>query len=581
MDIFSEIRTFIGQALLTAQIVEKSHIQNIIDKISVEPPRDAHHGDIATNIAMILAKVINKTPIEIAEELAEHLKKSSHIKAITIAKPGFINISLSEAVLYDILSLILTKTTDFGRTDIGAHQRVNIEYVSANPTGPLHIGHVRGAVLGDSLARLMEYVGFSVTREYYVNDAGAQVDGLARSLYVRYLEVLGYEIDGMETSYPGDYLKDIAQQLCDQKGTFYLDQPEEVWLTDIRVFAIEKIMDIIRQDLESLGIEMDVYSSEKALIDNGKIHQTFEQLKQKELIYKGILEPPKGKIVEDWEMREQMLFKSTSYGDDRDRPLKKADGSWTYFAPDIAYHNDKIDRGFDILIDILGADHSGYIKRMKAAVSALSSNRVPLDIKTVQIVRFLKNGEPFKMSKRAGKFILLRDVVDEVGADVTRFVMLTRRNDAQLDFDFDEVLRQSQDNPVFYVQYAHARIKSALNKAKKAGIDISLSALMDADLTSLNDKYELSLLRKLAEWPRLVKNAARTHEPQRVASYLYELASELHSHWTRGNSQPKLRFIQPDDSKASQAKIALIYAVSVVISNGLSILGVKPVDEMR
>ncbi|MFO7770053.1 MAG: arginine--tRNA ligase, partial [Roseovarius gahaiensis] len=448
-------------------------------------------------------------------------------------------------------------------------------------TGPLHVGHTRGAVFGDALASLLVFVGYDVTREYYINDGGAQVDVLARSVYLRYLEAHGQAVAFEDGTYPGDYLIAVGEALKDQVGDAYVDQPEAVWLAEIRTFASDAMMALIREDLKSLGVEMDVFFSEKSLYGTGRIEEALQTLEEKGLIYEGVLEPPKGKKPEDWEPREQTLFKSTEHGDDVDRPVKKSDGGWTYFAPDIAYHYDKVSRGFDMLIDVFGADHGGYVKRMKAAVSALTDGRVPLDIKLCQLVKLYKNGEPFKMSKRAGTFVTLRDVVDQVGADVTRFVMLTRKNDAPLDFDFDKVLEQSKDNPVFYVQYANARVNSVLRKAREAGITVDDAALAGADLSILTHDAELAVAKKLAEWPRLVEIAGRTNEPHRIAFYLYDLASDLHALWNRGNDDPALRFLQEGDPATSQAKIALARAVTVVISSGLGILGVTPAEEMR
>ena len=464
---------------------------------------------------------------------------------------------------------------------MGQGKKVNVEYVSANPTGPLHVGHTRGAVFGDALASLLDYAGYDVTREYYINDGGAQVDVLARSVYLRYLEAHGKEVAFEDGTYPGDYLIPVGQALKDKVGDAYVDQGEDVWLEDVREFATEAMMDLIRDDLGQLGVKMDRFFSEKSLYGTGLIESAIKDLDDKGLIYRGTLEPPKGKKPEDWEPREQTLFKSTEHGDDVDRPIMKSDGSWTYFAPDIAYHFDKVQRGYDLLIDIFGADHGGYVKRMKAAVSALSGGQTPLDIKLTQLVKLFKNGEPFKMSKRAGTFVTLADVVEQVGPDVTRFHMLTRKNDAPLDFDFDKVLEQSKDNPVFYVQYANARVHSVLRKAAAAGIDVSDAALAGADLSGMTHDNELTVARKLAEWPRLIEIAARTNEPHRVAFYLYELASDLHALWNKGNDVPELRFLQEDNTSASQAKIALAKAVSVVISAGLGILGVTPVEEMR
>ncbi|MFV2003432.1 MAG: arginine--tRNA ligase, partial [Paracoccaceae bacterium] len=462
----------------------------------------------------------------------------------------------------------------FGRSRIGAGQRVNVEFVSTNPTGPLHVGHTRGAVFGDALASLLDFAGYQVTREYYINDGGAQVDVLARSVFERYREACGLSPEIAEGLYPGDYLVVVGEALKAAHGDSLLDQPESEWLELVRDFAVSAMMQLIRDDLASLGITMDHFFSEKSLYGTGAIEATLQALDQRGLIYQGVLDPPKGKLPDDWEARKQTLFASKKHGDDVDRPVRKSDGSWTYFAPDIAYHHDKINRGFDQLIDVFGADHGGYVKRLKAVVSALSDGAVPLDIKLTQLVRLYRDGVPLKMSKRAGTFVSLRDLVDQVGAGVTRFVMLTRKNDAPLDFDFARALEQSRDNPVFYVQYAHARISSVLRKA--AAQEITLS-----DSPDLRDEAELRLARKLAEWPRLVEIAARSHEPHRVAFYLYELAGEFHALWNRGNEIAALRFLQDGDKAASAAKIALPRAVAVVISAGLGILGVTPETEMR
>jgi arginyl-tRNA synthetase len=445
----------------------------------------------------------------------------------------------------------------------------------------MHVGHTRGAVFGDALAALLAFAGHEVTREYYINDGGAQVDVLARSAYERYREANGLSPEIAEGLYPGDYLIPVGEALKAKYGDSLIDKPESVWLAEVRAFATEAMMAMIRADLALLGVKMDVFSSEKALYGTGKIERAIETLRGMGLIYEGTLEPPKGKLPEDWEEREQTLFRSTAHGDDVDRPVRKSDGSWTYFAPDIAYHYDKVTRGFDLLIDVLGADHGGYVKRLKAVVAALSGGRVPLEVKLIQLVKLYKNGEPFKMSKRAGTFVTLRDVVEQAGADVTRFVMLTRKNDAPLDFDFDKVLEQSKDNPVWYVQYAHARVCSVIRRATEAGIAADDATLAAADLSRLSHAAELALARKIAEWPRLVEIAARGQEPHRIAFYLYELASDLHAHWNRGNDDTALRFIHEGDAATSQAKIALARAAGVVISAGLGILGVTPVEEMR
>jgi arginyl-tRNA synthetase len=581
MNLFAEMRAVVIDALTVLQAEGALPEGLDFGNVAVEPPRDAAHGDMATNAAMVLAKPSHRKPREIAEALAEKLGADPRVAVAEVAGPGFLNLQLDLAVWQGLVKDILSAGDTYGRSARGAGTKVNVEYVSANPTGPLHVGHTRGAVFGDALASLLEFAGHEVTREYYINDGGAQVDVLARSVYLRYLEAHGREVAFEDGTYPGDYLIEVGQALKDKVGTAFVDQPEGVWLAEVRSFATDAMMDLIRADLATLGIRMDLFFSEKALYGTGRIEAAIEALDAKGLIYTGTLEPPKGKLPEDWEPRQQTLFKSTAHGDDVDRPIKKSDGSWTYFAPDIAYHFDKVERGYDALIDVFGADHGGYVKRMKAAVSALSDGRVPLDIKLTQLVRLYKNGEPFKMSKRAGTFVTLRDVVDLVGPDVTRFVMLTRKNDAPLDFDFDKVLEQSKDNAVFYVQYAHARVCSVLRKAREAGVDVSDETLAAVDLSDMTDPAELKLARTLADWPRLVEIAAKGHEPHRIAFALYEVSSDLHALWNKGNDTAELRFVQEGDSSATQAKIALARATAVVISNGLGILGVTPVEEMR
>jgi arginyl-tRNA synthetase len=581
MNLFAEIRTLIIASLndLVAQGTLPADLK--MDAITAEPPRDLAHGDMATNAAMVLAKPAGMKPRDIADALVAELSNDPRITSAEVAGPGFINLRLAPSQWQGIVAGVLAQGTDFGRATLGQGQKVNVEYVSANPTGPLHVGHTRGAVFGDALASLLDYAGWDVTREYVINDGGSQIDTLSRSVYLRYLEAHGQAVAFPEGTYPGDYLIPVGQKLKDEVGDKYVGASEDAWLIPIRNFATDEMMDLIRADLAQLGVKMDRFFSEKSLYDTGKIEACLQKLDDKGLIYVGTLEPPKGKLPEEWEAREQTLFRSTQFGDDVDRPIKKSDGSWTYFAPDIAYHNDKIERGYDALINIFGADHGGYVKRMKAAVSALSGGKVPLDIKLTQLVKLFKNGEPFKMSKRAGTFVTLRDVVDQVGPDVTRFVMLTRKNDAMLDFDFDKVLEQSRENPVFYVQYAHARVASVLRKAVDAGIAVEDAALATADLSKLDHDAELKVLQKLGEWPRLVETAARSNEPHRIAFYLYELAGELHGLWNRGNDDTSLRFIQEGDHATSQAKIALARSTAIVIAAGLGILGVTPAQEMR
>ena len=580
MNIYSNIRDLVVSSL--DKMVSDGFLEIGLryDNISVEPPRDQAHGDMATNAAMVLAKLANKPPRQIAEYLSNILISDERVREVNVAGPGFINIRIEESVLQAVVKSSLLLGSKYGQTQLGNGKRVNVEYISANPTGPLHVGHTRGAVFGDALSNLLNYVGYDVTREYYINDGGTQVDVLARSVYLRYLEAHGQEVVFEDGTYPGEYLVEVGLALKAEVGDRFLKEDEKVWLEFIRDYSTDIMMKLIREDLDSLGIKMDNYFSEKSVYSERKIDFTIEQLSKRGLIYEGVLEPPKGKKLDDWSPRKQTLFKSTNFGDDVDRPVKKSDGTWTYFAPDIAYHFDKIDRGYDILIDILGADHGGYVKRMKAAVLALSDTKVELDVKLVQLVKLYRNGVPFKMSKRAGTFVTLSDLIQEVGSDVVRFVMLTRKNDAPLDFDLEKVLDQSKDNPVFYVQYAHARVCSVLRKAVEADIDVSDQNLASADLSQNNHQVELRLIKKLAEWPRLVQVSAKTNEPHRVAFYLYELAGDFHSLWNKGNDEKRLRFIQ-EDTTIALAKLALARSVAIVISSGLSILGVEAVSEMR
>ncbi len=580
MNLFADIRALVV-AELEAMMAEGALPEGLdLANVTVEPPRDAAHGDMATNAAMVLAKPARANPREIATQLAERLARDTRIERAEIAGPGFINLALAGYVWGGVVKAALADRASYGRSELGEGKRVNVEFVSANPTGPMHVGHTRGAVFGDALASLLAYAGYEVTREYYINDGGAQVDVLARSVYLRYLEAHGQDVAFEDGTYPGDYLIPVGEALKQKVGDAFVGKGEQFWLEEVRNFATDAMMELIREDLAALGVEMDVFFSEKSLYGTGRIEAAIEDLKGKGLIYEGKLKPPKGKLPEDWEAREQTLFKSSEFGDDEDRPVQKADGQWAYFAPDIAYHYDKVKRGFDELIDVFGADHGGYVKRMKAAVAALSDGKVPLDVKLIQLVKLFKDGQEFKMSKRAGTFVTLRDVVDEVGADVTRFVMLTRKNDAPLDFDFAKALEQSKDNPVFYVQYAHARVRSVMRKAEAAGWTLDHVTLLDQDLDTLHEA-ELPVARKLAEWPRLVEIAARGHEPHRIAFYLYELAQAFHALWNRGNDIPELRFYREGEESASLPKIALAKAVSVVISSGLGILGVTPAEEMR
>ncbi|MFO1141270.1 MAG: arginine--tRNA ligase [Amaricoccus sp.] len=581
MDLFAEVKALVIAAI--GRLAAEGRLPEGLDlgAVTVEPPRDPAHGDMATNAAMVLARPARMAPRDIAEALAEALSDGPGIAGAQVAGPGFLNLRLAPGRWFQVVPQALAAGVDFGRSDGGAGRKVNVEFVSANPTGPMHVGHVRGAVFGDALASLLDFTGHDVTREYYINDGGAQVDVLARSAYERYREAWGLDPEIAEGLYPGDYLIPVGAALKARYGDSLLDKPEADWLAEVREFATAAMMTMIREDLARLNVRMDHYFSERSLYGTGRIEAALAALEAKGLLYEGTLEAPKGKLPEDWEPRIQTLFRSTAYGDDTDRPVKKSDGGWTYFAPDIAYHFDKIERGYDELVDVLGADHGGYVKRMKAAVAALSDGRVPLDCKLCQLVRLFKGGEPFKMSKRAGTFVTLRDVVEEVGPDVTRFVMLTRKNDAPLDFDFDKVLEQSKDNPVFYVQYAHARAQSVLARAAEAGFAVDDGALAAADLAGLGAPGELAVARKAAEWPRQVEIAAANHEPHRIAFYLYDLASEFHALQHQGKLDPELRFIREEEAAVTRARLALVRATQVVIAAGLGILGVVPMNEMR
>jgi arginyl-tRNA synthetase len=578
MDVFARFRDAVRAAVAeVAPGLEAS-------AVTVEAPRDPSHGDLATNAAMALAKAAGRKPRELAEQLAESLRRNAEVASAEVAGPGFINLRVADPVWRAVIPAALAAGKRYGDSQLGAGARVNVEYVSANPTGPLHVGHVRGAVYGDALAALLEKAGYAVTREYYINDAGAQVETLARSSHLRYREALGEAIgeipDGM---YPGDYLKPVGEALAQRDGRKWLGRPEAEWLEPFRAFAVDAMMNLVRRDLADLGVAQAVFFSERSLHASGRIDEALATLEARGLIYTGVLEPPKGKTPEDWEPRPQTLFKATEFGDDVDRPLKKSDGKWTYFAADIAYHWDKVRRGFADMIDVWGADHGGYVKRMQAAVKALSQGRAKLDVKLCQLVRVMRAGEPVRMSKRAGDFITLRDLLDEVGRDVVRFIMLTRRNDAALDFDFAKVTEQSKDNPVFYVQYAHARIRSVMRNAAEAfpGRDFSPSALAVAPLDRLVDSAEIDLLKRVAQWPRTVEAAAQAHEPHRIAFYLHDLASAFHALWNKGNEDPGLRFIIAAEPDLTAARLALIEAVRTVIASGLAVMGVEPVEEMR
>ncbi|WP_232631945.1 arginine--tRNA ligase [Methylobacterium sp. Leaf118] len=559
-----------------------------LSRVLVEPPRDPSHGDLATNAALVLAKDARQNPKVLGEALAAELRRDPRIVEASVAGPGFLNLRLAPEIFQEVVRAVLRDGEAFGRGQMPGGP-VNIEYVSANPTGPMHVGHGRGAVFGDALANLLAAAGRDVTREYYINDAGAQVDVLARSAFLRYREALGETITIPDGLYPGDYLKPVGEALAAAQGRALLDQPEATWLPLVRRFAIDAMMDMIRADLAAIGIRHDVFFSEATLQGAGgqgdnKVAALLDALREKGLVYEGRLPPPKGQLPEDWEDREQTLFRSTPFGDDVDRPLLKSDGSYTYFASDIAYHRDKWLRGASELIDVLGADHGGYVKRMQAAVTAVSDGQARLDVKLCQLVRLLRAGEPVKMSKRAGEFVTLREVIDEVGRDAIRFMMLYRKNDATLDFDLAKVVEQSKDNPVFYVQYGHARRHSVLRQAREAmpGEDVSRESLCaDADLSVLTDPGEIEMMRLIAQYPRVLESAAAAHEPHRIAFYLYETASSLHSFWNKGKDLPQLRIVNPTDRKSTRARLALVEALGCVLASGLAVLGVSAPDEMR
>ena len=561
-----------------------------LSRVVVEPPRDISHGDMATNAAMVLAREAKAKPRDLAEQVAAKLRADELIASVDVAGPGFINLTLKPKAWANELLTLLREGASYGRRASAAGEKVNVEYVSANPTGPMHVGHCRGAVFGDALASLLTFAGYEVAREYYINDAGAQVDVLARSAHLRYREALGENIGAIPDGlYPGDYLKPVGQALVGEHGDKLRAVPESEWLPIVRNKAVAMMMEEIKGDLAALNIKHDVFFSERSLIETGnnKVAQTIDFLRSKGDVYEGRLPPPKGGPIEDYEDREQTLFRATAYGDDVDRPLLKSDGSYTYFASDIAYHKDKFDRGFRDLVDVWGADHGGYIKRMQAAVKAVTAGKASLDVKIVQLVKLLRHGEPVKMSKRSGDFVTLREVVDEVGSDAVRFMMLFRKNDAVLDFDLAKVIEQSRDNPVFYVQYGHARGHSIFKNAREVVPDLPeegcarAAYLENARLEQLTAPEEIELLKRLALYPRTVESAASAHEPHRIAFYLYDLASEFHALWTRGRDLPYLRFIINNDAEITKARLAMVQGVVSVLASGLAVLGVHAPTEMR
>ncbi|MBB3977826.1 arginyl-tRNA synthetase [Rhizobium azooxidifex] len=586
MNVFTDFERRIKSVLEEIDVVREKRADLDFGRVGVEPPRDSSHGDVATNAAMVLAKPLGTNPRALAELIVEKLRQDPEVAEVTVAGPGFINVRLSVGYWQKVLADMIRSGTDFGRSDAGSGRKVNVEYVSANPTGPMHVGHCRGAVVGDALANLLAFTGYAVTKEYYINDAGSQVDVLARSAFLRYRQALGEKIGEIPPGlYPGDYLVPVGEALAAEYGSSLRLMPEEKWLPIVKDKTIDAMMAMIRADLDALNVHHDVFYSERTLHANGgaPIRTAINDLTFKGHVYKGVLPPPKGQLPEDWEDREQTLFRSTEVGDDIDRPLIKSDGSYTYFAADVAYFKDKFDRGFDEMIYILGADHGGYVKRLEAVCRAISEGNAKLTVLLCQLVKLFRDGEPVKMSKRSGDFVTLREVVDEVGRDPVRFMMLYRKSSEPLDFDFAKVTEQSKDNPVFYVQYAHARCMSVFRQAREAfpGVDLNAVDLAAAVEGSITDLAELQLLAKLAEYPRIVESAALAHEPHRIAFYLYDLASAFHAHWNKGKDQPDLRFVNDKNRQLSIARLGLVFAVASVLKSGLAITGTAAPDEMR
>ncbi len=593
MNVFNEIRDLV-QAELEA-LAKAGKLPAGLDwgHLSVDPPREAGHGELATNAAMVLAREAKMAPRALGELLAERLRAHPLLAAVEVAGPGFVNLTLVPAAWHAALAALLGRGSDYGRSETGKGEIVNVEYVSANPTGPLTVAHARGAVFGDALASLLAFAGYRVVREYYINDAGQQIEQLAYSAYARYLEALGEAMSedvfaerfpGRSWEYQGDYLKPVGRALAESRGRALRHVAEEAWLPEVREFTVARMMELIKADLEALGIHQDVFTSERRdIVETGKVEEALAELGRRGLLYTGVLEPPKGKLPEDWEPRPQTLFKATAFGDATDHALRRSNGAWTYFASDIAYHWDKFRRGARKMIDVWGADHGGHIKRMQAAVRAITGGEGTLEVKICQLVTLLREGQPVKMSKRAGTFVTLREVVDDVGRGVVRFIMLTRKNDAPLEFDLAKVVEQSRENPVFYVQYAHARCHSVLRNARAAdpSLDVSPESLARRPLQRLDDSLELALIRLLAAWPRHVEAAAEAHEPHRLAFYLYDLAAAFHALWTKGREEPSLRFILESDAELTAARLALVRAVQLVIASGLSIFGVAAVEEMH
>ncbi|MQW73503.1 arginine--tRNA ligase [Sinorhizobium medicae] len=585
MNLFTDFEARINRILESIDVIREKRSELDFRRINVEPPRDASHGDVATNAAMVLAKPLGMNPRALADLIGDKLAQDPEVAEVSVAGPGFINVRLSVYYWQKLLAVITRAGVDYGRSALGAGRKINVEYVSANPTGPMHVGHCRGAVVGDALANLLAFSGFDVTKEYYINDAGSQIEVLARSAFLRYRQALGEDIGEIPAGlYPGDYLVPAGEALADEYGTSLRIMPEDKWMPLVKERVIDAMMAMIREDLAALNVNHDVFFSERALHDNGaaRIRTAINDLTFKGHVYKGMLPPPKGQLPEDWEDREQTLFRSTEVGDDIDRPLIKSDGSYTYFAADVAYFKDKFDRGFDEMIYVLGADHGGYVKRLEALARAISGGSAKLTVLLCQLVKLYRNGEPVKMSKRSGDFVTLREVVDEVGRDPVRFMMLYRKSSEPLDFDFAKVTEQSKDNPVFYVQYAHARCRSVFRQAAEAFPDLDLSSIDLAGAAgAIADPTEMQLVAKLAEYPRVVEAAAFSHEPHRIAFYLYDLAAVFHGHWNKGKENPALRFVNDKNRELSIARLGLVHAVASVLKSGLSITGTSAPDEMR
>jgi len=576
MNIFEDIRKIIIDVAISMGIEDK----NILNKITSEPPKDETHGDVATNIALLSSKILNKNPKEIAADIIILIKNNKYIYEAQIAGPGFINLYLDKAILYECCRKVLCYKNTYGKSNYGNLEKVNIEYVSANPTGPMHIGHARGAVFGDSLANLLEYVGYHITREYYINDSGQQIVNLAKSVYIRYLEILNNKKEIFKDDlYPGEYLIPVAQNIINNYGDKFLNCDEVEWLDTFKKISISSMMDLIKDDLSSINIHHDVFTSEEFIKSNGFIEKVVKILNENNMIYEGVLEAPKGLKKEDWKSRPQLLFKSTAFGDDVDRPLKKSDNSWTYFAADAAYHYEKFLRNYSSIINIWGADHGGYIKRIEGIIKSFSSSTINFDVKLCQLVNLNSDGKPVKMSKRAGNFVTMKSVVDSVGADVLRFIMLTRKNDAPLDFDILKVQEQSKDNPVYYVQYANIRINSLYKKAINLGIDLNKD-IDNIDFELLDNTFELNLIKIISKWPRQVEAAAKANEPHRITFYLNDLASAFHYSWSLGNTNSELRYIVEDNIKLTTARLSLAKIVKIILFSGLSIIGVKPADDL-